>query len=238
MKIPSLSWIERVAKIINPLGIALAVALIPVLFNMGVKDREIALEYSKIAISILQNQDTAPDKGKESALRKWATSILKEVSPVSLGPDLEKQLTEGSVSLPEEIYSSIDLIRKGQYIEVSPKYFVPVVAATEQLSKKEIEDFVDAAHTLFKAESQRAQYTWDNRWSIDVGGGREVFIFRTRDEFELERAVHGVYLVLEAIKEERDLEGVKINLRGTERFYDIEGLAGLGTRAWIGFDLR
>ena len=65
-----------------------------------------------------------------------------------------------------------------------------------------------------------------------------MFIYRTQNLQEFSNALSGVIQVLEAIIMKQDVENVTILIRGTERFYDIEGLTGIGNRAWVGFDRR
>ena len=235
MNAPSLNTIERVAKIIALVGIPLAVTLVPLIVNWGLKERELSLEYSKLAVSILQDPNTV---SQDSEMRKWAISVLNEFSPIPFSAILEEQLKRGEVSLPEHVYSSINMIKSGKYIEVSTEHFIPVVEATRQLTKDEIEDFVNDAYELLKSEDKRSGYTRADRWDIDVGDEGSVFIFRTRDRTEFLAALKGVFDTLSAIKERRELQGVTVNIRGTEKFYDIKGLPGVSNRAWIGFDLR
>ena len=98
-----------------------------------------------------------------------------------------------------------------------------------------LSDFLTAARDYLK--EHKDTFSYNDRWGINVGGGR-VFIYRTNDQSEFERALDGVIDVLDAVLQEKDIQNVKITIRGTEQFFDIDGLNGMNSRAWIGFDLR
>ena len=129
-------------------------------------------------------------------------------------------------------------------MEVHLSSFIPVVVASGQVTKDEITRFINEAYGIF-AETA----VWDNRikeytpekfkrWAIPIPGGGEVMIFRTKNRDEFLAAKDGVKDVLQALNDDAELAGIKILVRGTERFYDIKGLEEVGRRTWIAFDLR
>jgi len=133
--------------------------------------------------------------------------------------------------------SSLVRIDQGKYDYVSTGSFRFIVVQSGQVTEDQIDSFLEAALRKFSSLGIRNEYSHRDRWDVQVGGGR-VFINRTSAGTEFATALEGVRDVLNAIMEGRDLEGVRIMVRGTGKFFDIEGIDGLGSRAWIGFDLR
>ena len=122
--------------------------------------------------------------------------------------------------------------------------FIPVVVASKQITAEEITTFIDNAHEIFADTERRdnriAEHGEEkfNRWAVQIRGGGEVTIFRTKNSDEFLAAWDGVLEVLQALKDGKDLPGIKILVRGTRRFFDIKGIGGVGGRTWIAFDLR
>ena len=135
-------------------------------------------------------------------------------------------------------------IRAGTHTDVPLNLFIPVTVASGQIAQDEITRFIDNAHNIFADAGKRNGYADryisedDNRWEITIDGGGAVQIFRTKDKQEFLSAWNGVLKVLQALKDAEDLPGIKILVRGTERFFDIKGIGGVGGRTWIAFDLR
>lgn len=80
--------LERNAKIFALVVIPLAVAIGPAAFNWTSKNEELSLEYMKLAVRILQT----PQSEEQEHLREWATKIIEEYTPVSLGVDATSEL--------------------------------------------------------------------------------------------------------------------------------------------------
>ena len=66
--------IEQIAKIFALLVIPIAVAVTPAIVTSGMKAKEMDLEYTKLAITILQNGSGTSDDA--IGLREWAVDIL------------------------------------------------------------------------------------------------------------------------------------------------------------------
>ena len=138
---------------------------------------------------------------------------------------------------PERVATDVvEAIKAGEYEEVDVSEFIGTVIATRQIEKDVLKGSINDALTLLSS-NRRTEYKHVDRWDVTITGGN-LFIFRTRDSAEFLRALEGVEEVLEAIRQGQDVDEVKILIRGTEKFYDINGIRGLGTRAWIGLDLR
>ena len=132
----------------------------------------------------------------------------------------------------------------GAYERVSTSSFVPVAVASGQVTEEEINRFIKNAHVEFSRQEAKALHEQEydqkayGRWDIEIEGGGAVQIFRTRSVREFSAGWTGVLKVLEALRTKETLTGLNILVRGTERFFDIEGIGGVGSRTWIAFDLR
>lgn len=143
-----------------------------------------------------------------------------------------------AVTIRETDDVSVRAASAGAHVEVPVRLFVPVVLGSRQATEGEIVSFLESALDHLRDVSEEGIGNDQlPRWEITVGGGR-VFIYRTRNLQEFSNALNGVIQVLEAAIMKQDVEGVRIIIRGTERFYDIEGLTGVGNSAWVGFDKR
>ena len=128
----------------------------------------------------------------------------------------------------------IEAIAAGDFLPVRLSNFMNVVVSTEQVTEREMRTFLDSALEVL---SQRATFSREEHWSITALGG-EVHVLRTRSDEEFTRALDGLNDAVEAIRNEQDMDGIRVLVRGTTRFYDIQGLPGLNDRAWISLDLR
>lgn len=117
-----------------------------------------------------------------------------------------------------------------------------MAVASRQATAEELNKFIENAHMVFSHPGTKALYEQEydqeayDRWEIE--GGNTVQIFRTRSVREFSAAWAGVLKVVEALKANKYLPGISIRVRGTERFFDVEGIEGAGDRTWIAFDLR
>lgn len=221
----TLKQFESGAKIFALVGIPILVAVIPTCVSSQTSNRELSLEYLKLAIGILENPEN------DSELRVWATGLLNDNTPASnskLPASLMKRLEEGKVSI-----QLINSLASGEYINVELGRFVDLVVGVRHLEKNTLMRFLEGV----SGELEREITTHDDRWDIHFGEGR-LFVFHTRDLDELSRAVDQIRKALDAIRDGRNIPGATITVRSNEKFYDINGLSGLGSRVWIGLDFR
>ena len=149
---------------------------------------------------------------------------------------LEKDTSDVLVSL-------VSRIRNGEYINVSLASFIPLAVVSEQVAREEITEFVDNAYEFFATKQNRlidGEYDQEEykQREFRIEGGGVIQISRTSNEQEFLAAWNGVLEVLQALKDGKNLPGIKILVRGTERFFDIKGIGGVGGRTWIAFDLQ
>ena len=232
-----LDRIEQITRIISRFIIPAVIALVALIINSGLKKHDVSMNYMELAMDVLRlPQDSDPNL----ELRKWALDIFKEYSPVPLDENLQDKIREGKTTLPPD---PDKVIGGGRYIEVPLSSFIPVVVASEQVTEEEIDRFVNNAHSWFSIKQNRPakkEYNQEkyNRWEVTIEGGGAVQIFRTNNGSEFSAAWDGVLKVLKAIQDSKDLPGITILVRGTERFFDLKGIGGVGGRTWIVFDLR
>ena len=151
--------------------------------------------------------------------------------------DEQNDVQDNRVLFPERVANNlVEGIKAGEYEQVNVSEFIGTVIATGQIERDVLTDSINDALALLSPD-RRKNYERADRWDITITGG-DLFVFRTRDSADFSNALEGVTDVLEAIRQGNDVEGVKILIRGTEKFYDIDGIRGLGSRAWIGLDLR
>jgi hypothetical protein len=104
---------------IQPWGVIAATVLIPLAIwwtNVLAEEERTKLEYVRIAVSILQAAEQAPESaattdtssrpGSSRALRLWAVEVLNKSAPVPLGPDITEQLIEGKATLPATYFQA------------------------------------------------------------------------------------------------------------------------------------
>lgn len=195
---------------------------------------EIKLSFNEIINSKEEAKRSIDELNQFKGEAKAAIDKLKKRNAESKRPNSDS----GNYQKVEALAKSI---AKGEYVKVPVGLFVPAVLLSKQLTKDEMDKFVESAHkhlqNRLSAKAERTGDKPDDRWDIQVSGG-EVFIFRTWDEEEFANALQGVVAVLAAIKGNKDISDISILVRGTERFFDVQGIPGVGSRAWIGFDLR
>lgn len=151
--------------------------------------------------------------------------------------DAQDDVLDDRSPFPEKVATDlVEAIKAGEYKEVNVSEFIGTVIATEQIERDVLKGSINDA-LAFLSPGRRAEYKHVDRWDIAITGG-DLFVFRTRNSEEFSRALKSVADVLETIRQGEDSDGVKILIRGTEKFYDIKGIKGLGSRAWIGLDLR
>lgn len=216
-----LNWTKSLASLLIPI----VIVVLPLLFSTTQKRHELSLKYTELAVDILRDKES-------SLLRGWAVGILQENSASFTDKDAQN-LTEGTVSFPPEL-----LVLTDTHIEVPVSSFVRVVVESGQATDDAIRDFLTSAYKMLqKIDANEIDHQHLSSWDISVNGG-SVFIYRTKTSKEFERALTGVISVLEAMINDRDIDGVSVRIRGNERFYDIRGLSGIGSGAWVGLDRR
>ena len=218
-----LDAVERWAKVFALVVSPLLVVTVPQTVSCGLREREMSLRFTELALDILRDSTTTP------SLRTWAVSVIESGTKYQFEDELREDLEGGAASLPPDPPS----IRSNTTVSVGG--FLDTATGTGQAATEdEMTRFVNSAlHVL----SQSGSFSHEEEWDIVARGGR-VFIYRTRDEDEFERALAGVNEVLGAVLERQDVDGISIQIRGMQRFYDIQGIPGVSGRAWIGFDLR
>ena len=87
-----------ITKIIGSVLIAPAIALVGYFYSNAIKEQEIGLQYTKLAIDILK-QDV---ESKNSPLRKWSTSLINEYSKIPLSSEAEKLLLDKPLVYPHK----------------------------------------------------------------------------------------------------------------------------------------
>ena len=149
---------------------------------------------------------------------------------------MEEERTQvGQKPDDSNIRVKIGQILNDKYVAVSTDEFRNVVEITEQIDKDELDTFIDLA--LEYLSDTRNEITHDDRWEVKISKG-SIFVYRTRNTTELRNALETIDEVLMAIRDEKSLPDISILVRGTEKFYDLRGLSGLSSRAWVGFDFR
>ena len=151
----------------------------------------------------------------------------QQLAPVPVSTLLQEALASANVSLPSDP-------GLGDHFESTTADFLEIMEGRGLLTRARFETFANDAISLL--ERNRDELVHDERWERFVGDGR-VFIYRTQDQVEFLEALDQVKNVLDAIKGETLIPGVRINIRGTEGFFDIRGLSGVNPKAWIGFVL-
>ena len=227
MHLPELVIIERWAKIWAVIVIPILIMIIPQCYSNNQRERELYLKYMEIAVPILQNENS------DMELLEWASNIFYDNSPSDnrLPEETRDSLARGLVSLSPVIAK----IHTGEHVEVAPNMLIDILTKSEQFDHVKIKYFLTAALEFLK--DHKDTFSYNDRWDTNVDGGK-IFIYRTNDPPEFVRALDGVIDVLDAVLNEKDIQNVKITIRGTRRFFDVDGLNGLNSRAWIGFDLR
>jgi hypothetical protein len=74
-----------------------AVAIVGVWLSSTLKNRELNVEYVKVAVGVLQVRDTALEV---RGLRTWAAAVLDKLGPVPIPATLRDSLIRGHVALP------------------------------------------------------------------------------------------------------------------------------------------
>ncbi len=97
------SKIEKWAKIISYTLVPIIVGIIGIMINNSIENSKINARYIEIAIEILK------DKSSDPALKKYATEIINELSPVELEINTKQMLSTGKASLPDSFMESIVL---------------------------------------------------------------------------------------------------------------------------------
>ena len=220
----TLDRIEQVAKVIALIAIPIAVTIAPLLFSSSNKNKELALEYTRLAISIIEKNRELGDPA--NSLRRWAVNILDTSSPIAIDEDLHNNLVIGRISVSEDTMEHL----------VSTDTFISYVEEHGQLTNKLFEEFNESAQKFLS--NYIPPDTHDDRWDFMLDAGGRLFIYRTRDNTEFSTALNAVLRIFEAIKRKERVPHVTINIRGSSRFYDIRGLTGVGSDAWIGFEFH
>lgn len=228
----------------NPLVVAILAATTAAVGNAvvtivnGSLARTIEAQESE-SVRILEMIKTGgdPDKAAKNLEFLLDAGLIDEPGRIERIRAFLKARKPGSgPSLPAAGIVGATAIKRGEYVDVEVGSFVSLAAFSGQVTQDELNVFVSEALRVLSAPGD--YYVDGQRESIQIKGGGEVFIFRTGNETMFRKAQSGVVEVLSAIQQGKDLQGVTITIRGTERFFDINGLSGVGGNAWIGFDLR
>ena len=162
----------------------------------------------------------------------WKSGIARLIGTIS-----PRQSLTGAVEA-----QSVAEIRAGKHVDVPPDAFFRIAVASGQVSGEELRAFIESA--LIKVESSVSYFVNGEQDDISAVGGH-VFIWRTGTSSVFETARRSVAEVLHAIRDsylhagtQSNIPAVHIKIRGMERFFDVEGIAGVRSRTWIGFDLR
>ena len=251
-----LDRVEQIMKIVSMLVLSTMTFLavfFPSVFNKtldglnhNINKRNLELKYVEFAFDIIK--DGHIDYNRDKWIEWASRSILGTEDIFNLPQIHVSDTAKGDIYIVENVSEInedlLTYLKEGEFKEISVNSFVPVIVASKQVDGEEIGTFINNAHDYFKKADNRELYntTYDpkefNRWDIEVQGGGKVMIFRTRNGQEFMAAWDGVLKVLEALKGENDLSGIKFLVRGTDRFFDIKGIGGVGGRTWIAFDLR
>lgn len=147
-------------------------------------------------------------------------------------------------SLTRDERQMLEEVRAGKYVDTKLESFLPIVVLSGQVTESELDAFLNAAKKLLAAPTN--YYATGEQDAVVVGKSWQVFIWRTHNPEIFRNSQAGVLQVIDYLIAARssttsipaDLVGVSIKVRGTERFFDIDGIPGSGQRTWIGFDLR
>lgn len=135
-------------------------------------------------------------------------------------------------------------VRTGEYVDVAPESFFSLAVLSGQITESELDQFLCLARTVLEEPTdyyvtgERDAITVGSRWSIDIMRTYNRDVFRSVQERVLELVEYLIANRAATGEPRRSLTGVKVKIRGTERFFDLEGLPGSGARTWVAFDLR
>jgi pimeloyl-ACP methyl ester carboxylesterase len=135
-------------------------------------------------------------------------------------------------------------IRSGKHVKVSLESFFPLAVLSGQITESELDAFLARSASMLKEPTN--YYGTGDQDAIAIASGWEIFIWRTNNPSVFGSTQEGVLAVCEYLAALRrgnatrppSLMGVSVTIRGTERFFDLEGIPGSGQRTWVGFDLR
>jgi len=110
------NWVNTIAIVLIPV----VVALIGHSYTKALKEREIQLQFVKIAINILQSKPTEHTRN----VREWATQVINLYSGVPLSKDAKRDLIE-KVPLSQTKKSGPELSPNSESHYVEPGYVEP-----------------------------------------------------------------------------------------------------------------
>jgi hypothetical protein len=160
-----------------------------------------------------------------------ATALEVICKTQSLGADWDAFLENASHAVLEsEFYACISLAEVRDYVS------------------RELEKPSDLPTTRRVTASFDSAAIYLQRYDIDVTGTKgRIFIYRTPTKINFDRARAVILFVLEFFKQQtkngnaatvKPNFDVTMNIRGMEKFYDVQIGSGINDEAWVGFDFR
>lgn len=95
--------VENIIKIVSYIVIPLIIAIYGSRINNSIEKSKINARYIEIAIDILT------DESSDQSLKKYATNIINDLSPVKLDKDAKQKLSSGEAFLSNDFFKSIIL---------------------------------------------------------------------------------------------------------------------------------
>lgn len=92
----ALDQLDKLARLLSLIAIPIVLAIIGWFIQSTLSDRNVKLEYVKLAISILKE----PKDKIEQPLRDWAVNLLDQNSPTKFSSQVSQALKAGQVTLP------------------------------------------------------------------------------------------------------------------------------------------
>ena len=144
-----LKKIHRVARITALLAIPVLAVIVPQQVGKRIGDREIELEYIKVAVGI-QNNSLSP-----SSLKEWSTQILVYFSPVEISETASDDLRLRRGSLTEEEPDPLLPAAEGR-LAIAETQATDIALPSADLSRVELYEFTEDDLRL---QNERIRYT-------------------------------------------------------------------------------
>lgn len=157
-------------------------------------------------------------------------------------PETNRYLSEENLSNREA--EQLTRIKNDEYVKVGLESFFSLAVLSNQITESEMGAFLCNALPILRSDTD--YYVTGQQDTIAVGSNWQIFIWRTNSREVFRQIQDGVLRVVEFILSNRskdietpqNLMGVRMIIRRTERFFDIEGIPGTRQNSWVGFDLR
>ena len=166
-----------------------------------------------------------------------------------------QQLREETQQLRDETEEVIQRLSKdeaelvgdivaGAFTQVPIESFIPVIVASGQVTRKEITQFVEAAHNILAGQDWQEQIakgfdpSEPNTWPITVNNIGTMSVHGYRTESEITAAFNGLAGLLGALRSNSNLPDGTILVRGMKRrYFVVRGIPGLTSRIGISLEL-